>query len=81
MKTRLNLHPTKAASRYVAASEKPPVTVQNCTVMYKNKQHFAVVIEQRFDKIKLNILSGTEPGEGVIIHTNWYENREIKRIW
>lgn len=65
----------------VAVRKPITLTHQHCTVMYKNKKHFAVIIDQQFDKVKLNILSGNKAGEGTIVHTNWFENKEIHRIW
>jgi len=44
----------------------------HCKIMYKGKLREAEIVEQKKDKVKVQL---TEE------QSDWFENREIKRIW
>lgn len=53
------------------------VKSQPCKVTYKGKQHNGRVIDVQVDKVKVEILDD----KGIMIKADWFENKEIKRLW
>lgn len=50
---------------------------QKCRIMYKGVIHDAEIIEQKLDKFKVRIFNSKKN----VICTDWYSNKEIKRLW
>lgn len=48
-----------------------------CKIKYKGVERMGYIVETKLDKIKVQIVDSA----GATLHTNWFENKEIKRIW
>ncbi len=50
---------------------------QKCKVQFKEKEHKGVILEKKMDKMKVQVNDRTDNP----IHTDWFESKQIKRIW
>lgn len=53
------------------------MTTGKCKVTYKGEVRSGEIVEVKLDKLKVNIFDK----EGNILHTDWFQNNEIKRVW
>jgi hypothetical protein len=50
---------------------------QKCKVLYKGTTHKGEILNQILDKIQVKILDST----GNHLKTDWFEKKEVKRLW